>query len=337
MNALEVIQSKYTSNEVIKLLNTLGFSNVNTYGSELRAKCLVHGGNNPSAFCFSIEKNLWYCQVCHASGDIVQLIEDVLKLDYYAAIEYALQFIGLSSEGLELVKRNDDYLKDLQAFLKFAQRSKKQEIATYILPEADYKQVKQFRGFGEEILTQFNLSLVNYFPFQKKDGTQSTINNRLGMPIRFYGNTIGYALRKIKAEDNPKWLFQPSGLDKKRIINYLEKKWYEEFIICEGHFDVWAYYNIGITHVGSVLGSSVTEEQAELLVKHTLRLVLSFDNDHAGIDATLKTIKALKDKFDIYVIMFPEGEDPCSLSKEALLECYKNKVHYSKFLLKYCK
>lgn len=336
MNALEVIQQKYTSNDVIKLLNTLGFTNVNTYGNQLRAKCHIHGGHNPSAFCFSVEKNVWYCQSCHASGDIAQLIEDTLKLSYSESVEYALAFIGIESmEGLELIKRTDKYIKDLQDFMAYAKKTKKKSVASYELPKADYKQVKSFRNFKEDTLAYFNMCLVNDFPFEKKDGTIMTINNRLGMPIRFYGETVGYALRKIKAEDNPKWLFQPNGLDKKNLINYLEKKWYDEIILCEGHFDVWAYYVAGITHVGCVLGSSVTKEQEELLLKHTLRLVLSFDGDRAGIDATLKTIEQLKNKFDVYVVVFPEGQDPCSISTEALIECYKNKMHYNRFLLNY--
>lgn len=336
MNALEVIQKKYTSNDVIKLLNALGFSNVNTYGDELRARCHIHGGNNPSAFCFSTDKNVWYCQSCHASGDIAQLIEDTLKISYKESIEYALAFIGIASmEGLELIKRTDKYLKDLEDFMKYAKKTRKKEVASYELPKADYKQVKSFRKFDEHTLMYFNMTLVNNFPFQKKDGELMTIHNRLGMPIRFYGETVGYAMRKIKMEDNPKWLFQPSGFDKKSILNYLEKKWYDEIILCEGHFDVWAYYVAGIKHAVCVLGSSVTKEQEELLIKHTLKIVLSFDSDKAGINATLKTITQLKNKFDVYVVELPEGDDPCSMSKEALMKCYESKMHYSKFLQKY--
>lgn len=336
MNALEIIQKKYTSNDVIRLLNALGFSNVNTYGDELRAKCHIHGGNNPSAFCFSTDKNVWYCQSCHASGDIAQLIEDTLKISYKESIEYALQFVGVTDiSGLELIKRTDKYIEELKAFMHYAKKRQKKEVASYELPRADYKQVKAFRNFDKDTLMHFNMMLVNNFPFQKKDGETFIINNRLGMPIRFYGETVGYAMRKIKAEDNPKWLFQPNGFDKRSIINYLEKKWYDEIILCEGHFDVWAYYVAGINHAMCVLGSSVTKEQEELLIKHTLKIVLSFDNDRAGIDATLKTIEQLKYKFDMYVVEFPEGEDPCSMSTEALMKCYENKMHYIKFVEKY--
>ena len=336
MNALEVIKERLNEQEVLNLLNDLGFNRITKHYNTLRACCKVHGGNNPSAFTYSLEKHMWHCHSCGEGGDAVQLVEDILELNFKDATTYMLHRLGVSDlEGIEFTKRSSYYLKELEMFKSYANKSMvaNRYYDTNSLNLKSQK-IKSFRHFTEQTLEHFGLCYIKEMPFEKLDGTVSTIGNRLGMPIYFNGDVVGYSLRRIKSTDNPKWLFQPARLDKRNLIYNLEKRWYDYFIICEGQFDVWSYYQAGFTDVGCVLGSSITPEQVNLLSRCTSTLYLSFDGDEAGKKATHRAIESLKHKFDIYVIPFPDGKDACDVSGEELIECFNRRLHYTKWLIK---
>ncbi len=44
-----------------------------------RARCVVHGGDNPTSFSINPEKQLWYCFSCGEGGDLIDLVEAVEK------------------------------------------------------------------------------------------------------------------------------------------------------------------------------------------------------------------------------------------------------------------
>ncbi len=44
-----------------------------------RARCLVHGGDNPTSFSIDPERQRWHCFACGESGDLIDLCEAVEK------------------------------------------------------------------------------------------------------------------------------------------------------------------------------------------------------------------------------------------------------------------
>jgi DNA primase len=42
-----------------------------------RARCIVHGGDNPQSFSINPEKQVWHCFRCQAGGDLITLVQAV--------------------------------------------------------------------------------------------------------------------------------------------------------------------------------------------------------------------------------------------------------------------
>jgi hypothetical protein len=72
-----------------QLLDSLGFTvNIRTR----RCCCILHGGNNPTAFSWT-EQGLWKCHSCGAGGNKVALVRAARKCSYLEAIQFIAQLI----------------------------------------------------------------------------------------------------------------------------------------------------------------------------------------------------------------------------------------------------
>jgi len=70
-----------------------------------RARCIVHGGDNPHSFSIEPEKQLWHCFACGHGGDLIDLCELTEKhADTWTAV------VSLSLEfGVELPRRPEPW------------------------------------------------------------------------------------------------------------------------------------------------------------------------------------------------------------------------------------
>jgi DNA primase len=84
-------------------------------------------------------------------------------------------------------------------------------------------------------------------------------------------------------------------------------------ILVEGYADVLAVFQSGIENVVAASGTSLTVEQLKLLKRYTNSIVLLFDADTAGKNATMRGIElAIEAGFDVGTVILPSGEDPDS-------------------------
>lgn len=75
-----------------------------THGVEVkrnRARCIVHGGDNPESFSIDPERGLWHCFRCNEGGDVIELCELVERHleSWTATVSLAEQF------GIDLPRR----------------------------------------------------------------------------------------------------------------------------------------------------------------------------------------------------------------------------------------
>lgn len=59
------------------------------------------------------------------------------------------------------------------------------------------------------------------------------------------------------------------------------------------------------------MGTTLTEEHAKIIRRNVGEVILCYDSDHAGYEATLKAAEILQKKgCDVKVAMIPDGLDP---------------------------
>ena len=96
-------------------------------------------------------------------------------------------------------------------------------------------------------------------------------------------------------------------------MDLAHKAIYEEgkAVLVEGYMDVVAAHDKGIRNVVASLGTSFTPEQARLLQRQADELVLSYDMDGAGRQATLRAMEIVRGMgLRIRVVSLPQGKDP---------------------------
>jgi DNA primase len=195
------------------------------------------------------------------------------------------------------------------------------------------------RGLGEEIAKEFRLGLSSGKGLAEKakergftlDELKSAglvttrgtdyFPRRLMFPLAdARGRVLGFQARKL-SEDDPlrgKYVNSPEGdLFHKGSILYglhLAKAAIgkQDFAaVVEGNTDVIALRQVGFEPVVASMGTALTERQLRELGRMTKKLVLCFDADAAGQEATLLAMElAAAQGFDVKVVTLPRGQDP---------------------------
>lgn len=329
MNALDKILE---SIDVVKLLEHYGFNTTHQEGDILRSKCIIHGGDNPTAFAINIDTGLWFCHTGECGGgDIVTLVE---KMEDYTgtssfpkAVRFLADFFDVDIADLEIVERKDRNKKELEKFLKLMKKRKKKDVEEYILPLAKPR-VSKYRDFKEETIDYFGLGFLDSIELEKRNGDKYTLHNRLYFPIQFNNIIVGMSLRRTKSNDVPKWSHQPVNLEVGNILyNYDNVIGKESVVVCEGILDVWAFHEVGIPAV-CTFGANITDKQYRLLIKTGANIVLAYDGDSAGKKATQKALDIFNNKANISVIEFELGQDPANITREELVKLYENRKRY---------
>lgn len=328
MNALDKILK---SADIIKLLDHYGFNTSHQESNMLRSKCMIHGGDNPSAFVMNLDNGLWYCHTNSCGGgDIVTLVE---KMEGYEgpssfpkAIKFLADFFDVDISDLEIIECKDRNKKELEKFIKLMKKRKKKSIKEYTLP--DTKVIVKFRDFKPETLQHFDIGFIDEIELEKRNKEKYKLRNRIVFPIRFNKKVIGMSLRRTKSKDVPKWSHQPVNLEVGSILyNYDNVIGKECVVICEGMIDIMAFHELNIPAV-CTFGAKITDKQFSLLLKLGCDLVFAFDGDEAGRKATNEAINRFKNIANTSIIEFKEGQDPANISREELLELYERRKRY---------
>ena len=134
------------------------------------------------------------------------------------------------------------------------------------------------------------------------------------------GNVIGYSARIFNNPDKnqPKYInTRETNLYHKREVLYnihlakSEIRRKNRIILHEGQMDVIASYKSGLKEAVCTMGTALTINAANIIKKYTSNVIICYDGDKAGINASLKAIKVFKDAgFNIHLVLLPDKMDP---------------------------
>jgi len=170
--------------------------------------------------------------------------------------------------------------------------------------------------------------------------------DRLIFPIRdVKGRPIAFGGRAITPGDEPKYLnssdsllYRKSetlyGLDAARTA--MRER--DFAVVVEGYMDRIALARGGFENTVAGCGTALTSEQVRLIARYTRRVVLFYDADAAGQNATRKALELLlPENFQVTIATTPGGKDADDLLRsggpEALGACLKAAVPYWPWLL----
>lgn len=322
MDAVTLIND---SLDVEKILAHYDFSGVESHGDILRARCKIHGGPNPTSFVINEDTGLWYCHAGCGGGDVVTLARTLDDSTFPQAVSTLASILNIDINNMELNKKKSDDEKEMSSWFKLmTKRRDRVEMEEYHIEE-EVKEVTKFRDFEQATLKHFELGHVERVTLSRRDETTYQLRNRLVIPIKMNGASVGVSLRRTKATDIPKWSHQPINIKTSNLLyNYDSTLNAKSVVVVEGAFDVWAFHEIGIPAVATY-GAHLTDDQYRLLLQCGADLVLAYDGDGAGRTAQKNALEALRGKANLYTMYFSDGEDPASIKREELRDKYETR------------
>jgi DNA primase len=289
-------------------------------GKSYKGLCPFHREKSPS-FHVDRDKGLFYCFGCGAGGDLFKFLSLTERFTFPEAVEYVASRVGIE---LPRRRRNareadkDDLLEVLddasEAFHQAlgwggdntaVQYLRKRRVADDIVqrygfgyaPESwDYIHTRLARKHGDEKLEKVGLVM----PRKTGNGFYDRFRNRLMIPIHSEtGALVGFGGRSLDGSD-PKYLNSPESemFNKSRLLYNLHRakdgmRKIDRAILVEGYFDAIAIDHAGVPGVVASMGTSLTAGQASLLRRYASRVVIAYDGDDAGRNATLRAAQVL--------------------------------------------
>lgn len=290
-------------------------------GSELVGRCPIHQGEGERAFRVNLEKGAFNCFSCHKHGNVIDFVaamegisirEAALKLAGWFGVETGYK-AGETPEAKPRKKARPDAKQDKP--VKTAPPAVVNPPLKFSLRVDPDHQYGLDRGLLPETLEHFGAGLCM---------SKGTFSGRFVFPLHNeQGDLVGYAGRSID-DAEPKYLF-PAGekgfykshllFNLHRLIGQLEPD--QPVIVVEGFFDCMKVHLAGFPCV-AILGSWLSDEQAELLISHFDRVLLLLDGDDAGRQGTEDAVVKLASHLWVTALSLPDGVQPDQMTPEDL-------------------
>lgn len=294
--------------------------------------CPFHDDHSPS-MSVSKEKQIYTCFSCGATGNVFTFVSEYEHINFYDAVKLLGKEVGYNLGNAKTsINKQDSSLEIYDIACKFYQNN-----LNTMLGKNAYDYLEK-RKINKETIKKFKIglsvsktSLTDYLlskNFQLKDlislgisnenGTDLFINRIMFPLYDLQGNVVAFSGRIYNTKDSSKYIntketkiFKKGNL----LYNYHQAKELlkksDSVIVMEGFMDVIRASTIGINNCVATMGTAFTKQHANLLRKMSDNIILCFDGDSAGEEATISAIEVLKE-IDVTpkVIRLEEDLDP---------------------------
>jgi DNA primase len=280
--------------DVLEELNSYGLRVAYISGNQAYMECPFHVDRKPS-LAVSLDGKGWYCFSCEDGGSLWYLKS---RLD-----------------------RNDIVLPDKDVTLEEI------EIKTIAhMTIEDYDKLPSAIRCNYLIDRGLTDRTVEHWKIRKSELF-------VVIPIRDKRLEVkGLILRAILSTMSPRYQYT-KGLDKNNnLFTDFSSLNRSTLIIVEGAFDCIMTWQNGFKNVVSLLGSSISDVQINMIRDISHNIFLLMDNDDAGKVATQKIAKRLVGDFDVYIPDYSiyASKDPGDMESAELKRVFDGKIDYLK-------
>jgi DNA primase len=319
-------------------------------GVNYRGICPFHAEKGPSFFV-SPARQMFHCFGCGAGGDIFEFVKKIEGIEFGDALR-----ILANKAGIELRRENPQLRSERQRLYEICDLAcsffEKQlhsgvawgkEAKDYLLKrgitEASIKKwrlgyspdtwqgLSDFlvgRGYTREEIVKAGLAVTS----DKGNNPYDRFRGRIIFPI-FDTNSqvIGFGARIFKDADKKetaKYINTPQTMlyDKSNVLYGINNaklsiRKNNQAVLTEGYTDAIMAQQAGFENTVAVSGTALTGRHLGLLKRYSDNLLLSFDMDAAGDNATKRGINLAESQgFNIKVIKSYAEKDPADIIKD---------------------
>ncbi len=357
-----IVEQIRNSINIVDLIG--GYFPLKKQGQNHSALCPFHAEKTPS-FLVSDSKQIFKCFGCGAGGDIFKFVMLMENRTFPEAVKFLGERSGITvrhdagsqsprtdrtqrlRQAMELAGRlYSQFLERSEAARNYLQNRQINRETT------DRFQIGYAPGGGQLIanlqregFTDQELRACGLVKEGRGGHSYEHLRRRVVFPIRdLQGRIVAFGGR-IMGDGIPKYLNSPdTDLYKKGANLYALELSRPEIrrrgfaILVEGYFDCVIPHQFGFGNVIAALGTSLTTDQAKLLRHYTRRVVINYDPDQAGANATLRSADIfVREGFHMSIAQIPGGQDPDSFLRDHGAQAYgdvlRSSVPFLSFLL----
>jgi DNA primase len=331
-------------------------------GPRYTGLCPFHNEKTPS-FSVHAQHQFYKCFGCGAGGDVIKFVMEIESLPFWEAVKYLAERHGIPlpkrSEAADEETRRRGVLYEMH---ELALEHFRQNLFGPAGEEA--REYLKRRGVAREVAEEFGLGLSErggqglarilqrrgYAPadleasglvLARNDGSGyfDRFRHRLMFPIHSeMGKVIGFGGRALGEGEEPKYLnSSETPIYRKSAVLYnlnrarkaMQDAGYA--VLVEGYMDVIGVCAAGVKHVVATCGTALTQGQVRAMRRHAGAVVVNFDPDAAGAQATERSSQVLLEEgMRLKVLHLPGGLDPDEYVKEHGAEAYRGLLETSR-------
>lgn len=318
--------------------------------------CPFHDDHSPS-MSVSPDKQIYTCFSCGASGNVFNFVSSYEHITYYEAVKLLGERLGYNINTSPKEKNDDISYEIYDKACKFYQNNINTTLGKNAIEYLHSRQINdelinKFKiglsmtkvslteyllGSGYELNKLINIGLTN-------EQTKDIFLNRIMFPLfDLKGNVVAFSGRIYNTKDGSKYVnTKETNIFKKgtMLYNYHNAREHlkvnDTIIVMEGFMDVIRAYSIGVVSCVATMGTALTKQNALNLKKMATNIILCFDGDKAGEEATTKAIKIFEE-IDVVpkVVRLEDNLDPdeyiLSRGKESFLAKINNPLSTLEF------
>lgn len=372
----DLIEEVISQNDIVEVISE--YVQLKKSGRNYMGLCPFHREKTPS-FCVSMDKQIYKCFGCSEGGNVISFIMKLENLDFWDSVELLAQRAHIDLSRFEVRSFSNNTKSQKKEDLKETLFKLNKEVGIYyhnnlmeILNSTGYNEVKEYvkkRKFDLNTIKRFGIGyangkvpLYNYLlekGFSKSEMIASGIImenskgkiydrffSRLMFPIfdirdriiAFGGRVLDNSLPKYVNSPENEIYFKGKNL---YAMNLAKKEKLDNIIIVEGYMDAIALQKSGFKNAVASLGTALTENQARLIKKYTDNVIIGYDQDGAGQDATMRGLDILAArKLNVKVLILDKSDvkDPDEYinkyGPERLKNCLDNSISLVEFKVK---
>ncbi|WP_077308614.1 DNA primase [Terribacillus halophilus] len=354
----ELVETVRKSNDIVDIVGE--HVQLKKQGRNYFGLCPFHGEKSPS-FSVTQEKQIFHCFGCGKGGNVFTFLMELQGLSFSQAVQQLAQRSGTeipdyvaqqqdsgtSREEQTALEANEWVVKLYHNLLRNTKEGKsgyeyllgrgltEETIDTFKLgfaPNSRDFTVKFLDGKGYKPQDLLHTGL---FSTDKEGKPQDRFRGRVIFPIRNHlGKTVGFGGRTLGDGQEPKYLNSAESdlFQKGRMLFNFDLARSEirktgQVVVFEGYNDVIAAYQADVRNGVATLGTSLTETQARLLKRYAEQVVICYDGDKAGFEASYRALQILKKTGNhVRVAMLRDGLDPDDYIREHGAEKFKRSI-----------
>lgn len=329
-------------------------------GQNLFGRCPFHDENTPS-FSVNESKQIFKCFSCGRGGNVFTFVMDYDHLSFPEAVAKVAAFAHIPVQ----IQTTSNQAPEDPA--KTAQKKLLREVTDLchhllvntVSGEAALAYLTK-RGLTRETIDHFEIGYApadNAFmlAFLKEKGidyaTQrasglfvenqegalhARFKDRVMFPLKdANGAVIGFSGRILAGDAQAKYLNSPetSLFNKRDVLFNLDAaksafKSYGAAVLFEGFMDVIAAYQAGVPVGIASMGTSLTQEQVQIIAHQTRQLIICYDGDTPGQKATDRalTLVGTHPRLETNVVVLPDQQDPDEYIKSHGAEAFQQQL-----------